>query len=424
MEDRICINEYPVCVHNEFCGGCIYQELTYDEQRILKGREVLRLMNEKGVDLTYLERPFVPEDIIGAPKIYRYRNKMEYTFGDLVKDGEMTLGMHKKGNFMSIITVDGCQIVDEDFNLVLKSTLDFCNERGYDFYHKKSHKGLLRNLIVRKGERTGELLVNIVTSSQSEFDEQGYADMIYALPLKNVPVGVLRTLNDNIADAVNADGVRVLRGRDYYNEKVMGLDFKVSAFSFFQTNVEAAERLYKDALAMLPDFDGQVAFDLFCGTGTITQALATKAKKAVGVEIVEEAVMAAKENAKLNGLDNCEFIAGDVFDVLDGINEKPDVIVVDPPRMGILPKTIDKILNYGINEILYISCNPRTLAENIKYMEYYGYKAVKMKAYDNFPMTKHVETIVLLSNKSPASIINAKVEFGEGEGKVPLDAIV
>lgn len=400
MEDKKYINEYPVCEHNELCGGCIYQELTYEEQRILKGREVLHLMNEKGVDLSFLEKAFVPEDIVSAPKMYRYRNKMEYTFGDLVKDGEMTLGMHKKGNFMSIITVDGCQIVDNDFNLVLKNTLDFCNERGYDFYHKKSHKGLLRNLIVRKGERTNEILVNIVTSSQNEFNEQKYADMIYALPLANTPVGVLRTINDGIADAVYADEVRVIRGRDYYNEKIMGLDFKVSAFSFFQTNVEAAERLYRDALSMLPNFDGKVAFDLFCGTGTITQALATKAKKAVGVEIVEEAVEAAKENAKLNGLDNCEFITGDVFDVLDNISEKPDVIVVDPPRMGILPKTIDKILNYGINEILYISCNPRTLAENIKYMEYYGYKPVKIKAYDNFPMTKHIETVCLLSRKA------------------------
>lgn len=393
------VNELPICVHNEFCGGCIYQDLAYEKQRIAKGKEVLSLMKQKDADLSTLEEPFEPENLIGAPKLYRYRNKMEYTFGDLVKDGEMTLGMHKKGNFMSIITVDECQLVDEDFNLVLIKTLEFCNERGYRFYHKKSHEGLVRNLIVRKGVRTNELLVNIVTSSQQEFDEEGYADMIYALPLKNTPVGVLRTINDNIADAVYVDEVRVLRGRDYYMEKIMGLDFKVSAFSFFQTNVEAAERLYLDALSLLPDFEGKVVFDLFCGTGTITQALATKAKKAVGVELVAEAVEAAKENAKLNGLDNCEFIAGDVFDVLDNITEKPDVIVVDPPRVGILPKTIDKILNYGVKEILYISCNPRTLAENLRYMQYYGYMPVKMKAYDNFPMTKHIESVVLLRKK-------------------------
>ncbi len=152
-----------------------------------------------------------------------------------------------------------------------------------------------------------------------------------------------------------------------------------------------------DALAMLPAFEGKVVFDLFCGTGTITQALATKAKKAVGVEIVKEAVLAARENAMLNGLNNCEFIAGDVFDVLDQLRDKPDVIVVDPPRMGILPKTLDKIIKYGIEEILYISCNPRTLAENMKYLEFFGYKPVKLQAYDNFPMTKHIETVVLLS---------------------------
>ena len=404
IADNVCetceilnINGLPVCKHNEFCGGCIHQETSYEKQKLEKGKEVLRLMKEKEADLSTLENEFRPEDLIGAPKLYHYRNKMEYTFGDLVKDGEMTLGMHKKGNFMSIITVDECQIVDEDFNKVLRATLDFCNEKGYKFYHKKSHHGLMRNLVLRKGVRTSELLINVVTSSQIEFAEEEYAEMILSLDLDNEVVGILHTLNDGIADTVNPEEVRIIRGRDYYNEVIMGLKFRVSAFSFFQTNVEAAERLYMDALSMLPDFDGKIAFDLFCGTGTITQALATKAKKAVGVEIVEEAVIAARENAKLNGLDNCEFIAGDVFDVLDNITEKPDVIVVDPPRMGILPKTIDKILKYGVNEILYISCNPRTLAENIHYMEYYGYKPVKMKAYDNFPMTKHIETVVLLS---------------------------
>ena len=389
--------EYSICPHDEFCGGCIYQELSYEEQRLLKAKEVLHLMEEKGVDLSMLEQPFSLFDLIAAPKQYRYRNKMEYTFGDFIKDGEMTLGMHKKGNFMSIVTVDECQIVDEDFNLILKATPEFCRQKGYSFYHKKTHKGLLRNLIIRKGERTCEILVNIVTSSQNEFAEEEYADLIYRLPLSNTPIGVLHTINDNVADAVYIDEVRILRGRDYYMEKIMGLNFKVSAFSFFQTNVEAAERLYMDALAMLPAFEGKVVFDLFCGTGTITQALATKAKKAVGVEIVKEAVLAARENAMLNGLNNCEFIAGDVFDVLDQLRDKPDVIVVDPPRMGILPKTLDKIIKYGIEEILYISCNPRTLAENMKYLEFFGYKPVKLQAYDNFPMTKHIETVVLLS---------------------------
>jgi len=324
---------------------------------------------------------------------------MEYTFGDQVKDGEMTLGMHQKGRFMSIITVDECQLVPEDFNLILRTTLNFCNEKGYTFYHKKSHEGLVRNLIVRRGVRTGELLINIVTSSQIEFDGEEYVRTLENIKekLNDTIVGVLHTINDGVADAVNCDELKVLWGRDYYMEEIAGLKFKVSAFSFFQTNIEAAERLYLDAISLIDDFEGKVVYDLFCGTGTISQILAQKAKKVIGVELVEEAVEAARENAKLNSLDNCEFIAGDVFKVLDEVTQKPDVIVVDPPRMGILPKAIDKIVAYGTKQILYISCNPKTLADNMKYLENFGYKATKLYAYDNFPMTKHIESVALMT---------------------------
>ena len=397
-----------ICKHKENCGGCIYQGIEYEEQVTLKGIEVLKQMQEKGVDLSGIKNlesiTMQPYNIITpALDVYRYRNKMEYTFGDFVKDGEMTLGMHQKGRFMSIVTVDECQLVDEDFNIVLRETLQFCKKRGYSFYNKKSHNGLLRNLIVRKGERTKELLINIVTSSQGEFDAQGYCETLKALPLDNSIVGVLQTINENIADAVNCDELRVLYGRDYYMEKIMGLEFEVSAFSFFQTNVPAAERLYKEAISMIDEVKDKVVFDLFCGTGTITQSVAAMgAKKAIGIELIEEAVDAAKANADRNNLKNCEFMAGDVFKILDTVEEKPDVIIVDPPRMGILPKAVDKILAYKTEQILYISCNPKTLAENLKYMQDYGYKAVKIKAYDNFPMTKHVETVVLMCASSEA----------------------
>lgn len=324
---------------------------------------------------------------------------MEYTFGDLIKDGEMTLGMHKKKHFMSIITVDECQLVHEDFNKILRAVLDFCNERGYSFYHKKSHKGLMRNLIIRRGVRTGELLVNIVTSSQAEFDESGFVEVLRQLELENSLVGILRTINDRLADAVYCDELKTLWGRDYYMEKIMGLDFKVSAFSFFQTNIEAVEHLYSYAVGLIDDFSGKVAFDLFCGTGTITQTLAKEAKKAIGVELVPEAVEAAKANAELNGLSNCEFIAGDVFEVLENVAEKPDVIVVDPPRMGISPKALDKIISYGVEQIVYISCNPKTLAENLYYMQFYGYEVKSLKTFDNFANTKHIEAVTLLTRK-------------------------
>lgn len=397
----MCMGQFPctfynggeymnICKHDEFCGGCIHQGVPYEKQMEMKEAEVLKLLKDK--EINYGE--FL--GLTGSPKQYCYRNKMEYTFGDQVKDGPMTLGMHQKGRFMSIVTVDECQLVENDFNLILKSVLNWCNEKGYPFYHKKSHSGLMRNLIIRKGQRTNELLVNIVTSSQIEFDEAGFVDMIRALPLENTLVGVLRTMNDNLADAVNCEELRTLWGRDYYMEKIMDLDFKVSAFSFFQTNVEAVERLYKEALDLIDEVEGKVVYDLFCGTGTITQALALKAKEAIGVEIVEEAVEAAKENAKLNGLDNCKFLAGDVFEVLDKIEEKPDVIVVDPPRVGIQNKALEKILDYGVNQIVYISCNPKTLVLNLQIAQERGYAVKQVKAYDNFPMTKHTESVALL----------------------------
>ena len=352
-----------ICKHNDFCGGCIYQGMDYGQQLRIKEDEVLRLMAEKGVAAGKAD------PIEGCPSQYRYRNKMEYTFGDFEKGGPLACGMHRKGNFMSITTVDSCQLVDEDFNRILSAAVEHARRMGYSFYNKKSHKGLLRNLIIRKGVRTGQLLVNIVTSSEEGFDDEAFAKTVLDLKLDNKVVGILRTFNDSLADAVINQAGRILWGSDHYEEKLCGLKFNVSAFSFFQTNVEAAERLY----------------------------LALKAKEVIGIELVQEAAEAAAKNAALNGLDNCRFVAGDVFDVLSTIDDKPDVIVVDPPRAGIQQKALDKILGYGVEQILYISCNPKTLMDNLRYMEYCGYRCDYLKPFDNFPFTKHVETVVLMS---------------------------
>lgn len=404
-----------ICKHDEYCGGCIYQGVPYEEQLKIKEKQVIQLLKDKDAQVLKMD------GIEGCPGAYRYRNKMEYTFGDLVKDGPMTLGMHKKGNYMSIITVDECQLVDQDFNRILSYTLNFAEKREYKFYHKKSHRGLLRNLIVRKGVRTGQLLVNIVTSSQEDFDEDGFVSGLLALELDNEVVGVLRTFNDRLADAVVCDSLKTLWGRDYYMENLLGLSFKVSAFSFFQTNIEAVERLYAEALNLAGCLTGKNVFDLYCGTGTISQIMALKAKSVLGIELVPEAVAAATENARLNGLDNCRFIAGDVFEVLKTVEEKPDVIVVDPPRVGIQTKALGKILEYGVEQIVYVSCNPKTLADNIKFMEGYGYQCQYLKPYDNFPFTKHVETVCLLTReksvKSYAYVDITPSELGMG-GKV------
>lgn len=382
-----------ICRDSNVCGGCVYQGVSYEEQLKNKAGEVRGLLDKKDINYGQLL------DIEPAPNRYHYRNKMEYTFGDMEKNGPTTLGMHKKKHFMSIITVDQCQLVHDDFNTVLRGVLDFVIEKGYSHYHKKNHRGLMRHLIIRRGVRTGELLVNVVTSSEEGFDEEAFVEMIRSLPLESEVVGILRTVNDRLADAVYCDELRVLDGRDYYMEEIMGLKFKVSAFSFFQTNVEAVENLYSYAIDLIDDFNNKTAFDLYCGTGTITQTLAKKAGKVIGIELVEEAVEAAKANAALNGLDNCEFIAGDVFEVLKNVEEKPDVIVVDPPRVGIKPDALDKIIGYGVDQIVYISCNPKTLTENLYYMQYYGYDVISVKPFDNFPGTKHTEAVALLQKR-------------------------
>lgn len=378
------------CVHSDVCGGCIYQGVPYQEQLEMKAKAALRLLDEKNV--TY--QRFL--GIEGSPYQKAYRNKMEYTFGDETLGGEMTLGLHKQGRFMSIITVDQCQLVDPDFNRILVGTLDFCNQKGYQFYHKKTHKGLLRNLVIRKGQHTGELLINIVISTQAHFDGPGFVTMIEQLPLANKVVGILQTENDGLADTVQCDRITILMGQDYYREELMGLQFKVSPFSFFQTNIPAVEKLYTEAISSIADIDGKVVFDLYSGTGTITQVLAQRAKKAIGVELQEEAVASAIENANRNRLDNCEFVAGDVQTVLDQLVDKPEVIVVDPPRSGIHHKALQKILNYRVKQIIYISCNPKTMADNLAMAINSGYYISNIKAYDNFPNTKHTEVVAVL----------------------------
>lgn len=388
--------EDKICEHSGFCGGCTYQGTPYSEQLKIKEQEVLGLFRAEGIE------PLSFDVIEGCSSISGYRNKMEYTFGDEVKDGPLCLGMHRPRQFMSITTVDKCQLVPADFNVILRATLDFCVDREYSKYHKRKHTGLLRNLVVRKGMRTGEIIVNIVTSSDGDFDDEAWKEELLGLSLDGEIAGIMHTMNDNIADSVNCDELKILYGKDYYNEKLLGLDFKVHEFSFFQTNIDAVERLYSKAISLIDSLEGKNVYDLYCGTGTISQLIATKARHVTGVEIVQESVDMAKENATLNGLSNCDFIQGDVFDVLDkaakeNALESPDVIVVDPPRVGMTPDAVQKISSYGVEQIVYISCNPKSLVRNLSQFQEHGYRVDYVKPYDNFPMTSHVECVTLMS---------------------------
>ena len=407
----------PVCSIFPACGGCMYQTMSYEAQMEMKAEQVKNILNE-AVNGEYLF-----EGVKASPKEFAYRNKMEFSFGDEYKDGPLTLGLHKKGSTYDVLTASDCKLVHDDMTKILNCVLEYFKQRNVSYYKKMQHTGYLRHLLLRRGDRTGEILVNLVTTTQEEHDMSPLKEALLNLELEGKIVGFLHILNDSLSDVVQSDETRIIYGQDYFYEKLLNLEFKITPFSFFQPNSRGAEVLYSTVRDYIGDINDMTVFDLFSGTGTIAQVLAPVAKQVIGVEIIEEAVEAAKENAAHNGLSNCKFIAGDVFKVLDEIEEKPDVIVLDPPRDGIHPKALPKILDYGVDKIVYISCKVTSLARDLEMIQARGYEVVKSVAVDQFCQTVHVETVVLLSHKKPDGHINVKVEFGEGEGKVPLDNI-
>ena len=399
----------PNCPHFGDCGGCSYQTMSYDNQLKLKEDMV------KGILDKAIKGDYRFEGILGSPVQWGYRNKMEFSFGDQFKDGPLALGMHKKNSFHDIVTVDNCKIVDRDYNIILRCVLDYCAKKELPFYHKLRHEGYVRHLLVRRTTKTKELLVALVTTSDAEMEKKAdlmsLVEEIKALDLSAKLCGVIHIINDGLADVVQSDKTRILYGNEYVYEELLGLKFKISVFSFFQTNSLGAEVLYSKARDYIGETKDKLIFDLYSGTGTIAQILAPVAKKVVGVEIIEEAVEAAKVNASLNNLDNCTFIAGDVLKVIDELHDKPDLIVLDPPRDGINPKALQKIINFGVDRMVYISCKPTSLARDLEILQEQGYKVEKACAVDMFPGTVHVETVVLLSQQKPDDRIEVEIEL-------------
>lgn len=384
-----------VCPHFGQCGGCTYQNLPYEEQLAMKESQIKKMMDEA------VNGKYVWEGVKPSPVKQAYRNKMEFSFGDEYKDGPIALGMHKRGSFHDIVNVTDCQIVDEDYRKILDCTLEAARESGLLYYHRMRHTGYFRHLLVRKAVKTEEILVDLVTTTET--DAQAFLDTwvkkLLELELDGKMAGILHTKNDSVADVVKDEGTEVFYGQDYFYEELLGLKFKITPFSFFQTNSLGAEVLYETAREYIGDINEKVIFDLYSGTGTIAQILAPVAKKVVGVEIVEEAVEAAKENAALNGLDNCTFWAGDVLKVIDELGEVPDLIMLDPPRDGVNPKALMKILNFGVDRLVYIACKPTSLARDLEMIQGRGYKVEKISCVDLFPNTYHVETVAVMSRE-------------------------
>ena len=415
------------CLHFAACGGCAYQNVPYEKQLELKESQVRKLLQpafEKQMLLeeiqteaaSYINQIF--EGIKESPVQRAYRNKMEFSFGDEYRNGPLALGMHKRGSFYDIVSVRDCCIVDEDYRRVLACVLDYFLQQNSSYFHKIRHEGYLRHLLVRKAQKTGEMLIALVTSTQETHDLALLVAQLLKLPLDGKITGVLHTKNDSLADVVQSDETVILYGQDYFYEELLGLRFKISQFSFFQTNTLGAEVLYETARDFLGDISGggkrdKTIFDLYSGTGTIAQILAPVAKKVIGVELVEEAVLAARQNAKLNGLENCEFIAGDVLKVLDELEDKPDFIVLDPPRDGIPPKALKKIIEYQVDRIVYISCKPTSLARDLEALLDGGYRMERVVAVDQFPQTANVETVCLLSKLHADHHIEVELQMDE-----------
>lgn len=386
----------PICSIFPQCGGCMYQTMSYEEQLKMKARQMKSL-----IDAAVLPgHSYDFEGIKGSPKEFAYRNKMEFSFGDACKDGPLTLGLHKKGSAHDVLTAADCKLVHPDMTEILRCVLAFFQERKAPYYRKMQHTGYLRHLLLRRGDTTGEILVNLVTTTQLEYELRPLVEALLSLKLEGRIVGILHILNDSLSDVVQSDETRVLYGQDYFYETILGMDFKITPFSFFQPNSRAAEVLYSTVREYIGDLKEKTVYDLFSGTGTIAQVLAPVAKQVIGVEIVEEAVEAARENAAHNGLSNCRFIAGDVFRVLDEIEEKPDVIVLDPPRDGIHPKALPKIIDYQVDTIVYISCKATSLARDLEMFQGRGYEVVKCVAVDQFCQTYHCEMIALLQKSN------------------------
>ena len=353
------------CSNQERCGGCYYQEIPYEEELKIKEEEIRSLF----APLVMGDFPF--EGIISSPKKEAYRNKMEFSFGDQEKDGPLCLGLHQKRSFFNILNTEDCRLPHPDMGKILLATREYFLDKGVGYFHKKRHEGYLRHLLIRRGEKTGEILVSLVHNlfAEKSFSEQ---DILQSLAVKNVR----QESEENCVTETGGEAESI-----------------------------------------------QLIFDLYSGNGTITQLMSEVAKEAYGVEIIEEAVESAKENAKENGIENCRFIAGDVLKVLEqnkaamnqsgdiaegnsankeengNILPRPDFIVVDPPRDGMHKRALDLIIRYGVNRLIYVACKPKSLARDLEPLQAAGYRVKRLCAVDMFPRTNNVEAVCLLEKQ-------------------------
>jgi len=363
------------CVHGgEPCPGAPWQGLPYERQLTIKGEQVgealRRIGDLEGYDL---------EEIVPAEQQWRYRNKLEYSFGE--DHGDPILGFHARGRWDLVVDVDDCHLASEAGNAARNAIRDWARLESIAAFDPRAKRGVLRNLVVREGRRTGQIQTRLVTAQRS-----------FSKP----PVDLHTVVADDSGDSEGPTGVL---GEEYLKEELCGLKWEISPGAFFQTNTEMAERLYAVAAEFAGLSGKEKVFDLFCGIGTIGLTLAARAGEVWGVEIVPGAIADAERNAELNGIGNAHFLAANVR---TGVRPllvqagKPDVVVIDPPRAGLSQKMIRRVIECEAKKIVYVSCNPTTLAPNAAQLVEAGYRLTRVRPVDMFPQTPHIECVALL----------------------------
>jgi 23S rRNA (uracil1939-C5)-methyltransferase len=381
------------CAHYPACGGCRFQDLAYDAQLAAKEQWVADSLQR----LAGLASPPL-EPIVAAASQFGYRNKMEYSFTQL-EDGP-TLGLHKAGRWDEVLEIDKCWLTSDTGNAIRNRVREWAREERLAAYDQETQEGYLRHLVVREGWNTGEALVQLVTARGERFDRERLIEVLTEIPSVR---SIHWSVNRGVAEVTNLP-TELLWGEEAIEERIGDLRLRVRPNAFLQTNTRMAERLYATAREFAQLAGGETVYDLYCGIGTIGLSLASTAMTVWGIEISEESVACAIENQELNGIGNTAFFAGNVGEVLRELRDRagdPQVVVVDPPRAGLAGKALKRLGEIGAPRVVYVSCNPTTLAGDLKRLrDDYGYELVRARPVDMFPHTPHVECVALLEVSS------------------------
>ena len=407
----------PVCPSARQCGGCQLQAVSYEEQKVFKEKKLRGHLERIG---GFTNLPMEP--LIGMDEPYHYRNKAQFPVGRN-KEGKIVTGFYA-GRTHAIIENRDCALGIPENKDVLDRVIAHMEKYNIAPYDEVTGKGLVRHIFVRYGFFTGELMVCLIINGQDLPHQRELVEKLCEIPGMT---SISLNMNKKRSNVILGDKVKTIWGEDYITDKIGDISYEISPLSFFQVNPKQTWKLYSKALEYADLHGEETVWDLYCGIGTISLFLAQKAKFVRGVEIVPAAIEDAKRNAQINHIENVEFFVGKAEEVLPREYEKngvyADVIVVDPPRKGCDEMLLKTILKMQPKRVVYVSCDSATLARDLRFLCDNGYELKKVCGVDQFPQTVHVESIVLLSHKSPDSHIDVKVEFGEGEEKVPLDKI-